>query len=328
MTTASLAVPRVPRVSGHVAGTGLVLAGLFAQEFGAALAAGLFPRAGASGVATLRLVVAAVLLWAVCRPRVRGRSRADWAVVGAFGATLACMNITFYQAIDRIPLGAAAALEVLGPLALSVITARRASSWLWAALALGGVALLGRDGFDRLDPVGVGFALAAGALWACYIVLAARAGSRFPKADGLALAMAVGAVLSLPIGLVDAGTRLLDPVTLGLGAAVGILSSALPYTLELLALRRITPATFAVLASLLPALAAAAGFLVLDQRLAPLDLTAIALVITAATGAVRTAPRAAPLTQDSPATDTPVVHNGPTIHRSPESTPHPISSPH
>ncbi|MFF5551549.1 EamA family transporter [Streptomyces olivaceoviridis] len=294
--TAARPAPPAPEAQGRPAGgpalgTGLVLGGLLAQEFGAAMAASLFPRAGALGIVALRLTVSAVLLLAVCRPRVRGHRRADWTVIVAFGVALAGMNTLFYQAIARIPLGTAVTLEVLGPLVLSVVTARRATSWLWAALALGGVALLGPGGLDSLNGAGVGFALGAAALWAAYILLSARTGARFPKADGLALAMAVGAVFSLPAGLADAGGRLLDPVTLGLGAAVAVLSSALPYTLEMLALRRLAPATFAVLMSLAPAVAALAGYLVLNQSLTGIDLVAITLVVTASAGAVRASSR-------------------------------------
>ena len=158
------------------------------------------PRAGALGVVTLRLVVAAVVLLVVCRPRLRGHSRADWGTVVVFGLTMAAMNGLFYQAVDRIPLGPAVTLEVLGPLALSVLASRRAVNLVWAGLALGGVFLLGGGGFDRLDPTGVAFALAAGAMWAAYIVFSARTGRRFPQADGLALAMVVAAVLFLPLG--------------------------------------------------------------------------------------------------------------------------------
>lgn len=264
----------------------LVLGGALSLQFGSALAALLFPRAGAFGVVTLRLCFAAVLLLAVCRPRLRGHSRRDWALVAAFGLTLAGLNTLFYQAIERIPLGATVTLEVLGPLVLSVVASRRMLSVVWAALALAGVGLLGRGGLTDLDGAGVAFALAAGVLWACYIVLSARVGRRFARADGLALALGIGAVVSLPSGLVSAGPALLDPVTLGLGAVVALLSSMLPYTLELLALRRLAAATFAVLMSLGPAIAALAGFLVLDQGLAPAQLVGIALVVGASAGAV------------------------------------------
>ncbi|MGJ5827097.1 EamA family transporter [Streptomyces ossamyceticus] len=260
------------------------------MQFGGALAVSLMPRAGALGVVTLRLVVAALVLLVVCRPRLRGHSRADWGTVVAFGITMAAMNGLFYQSLARIPLGPAVTLEVLGPLTLSVVASRRAVNLVWAGLALCGVFLLGGGGggFGDLDPVGVAFALSAGAMWAAYIVFSARTGRRFPQADGLALAMVVAAVLFLPLGVVESGARLLTPTTLALGAAVAVLSSVLPYTLELLALRRLPSSTFAVLMSLEPALAAAAGFLILDQTLSATESLAIALVIGASMGAVRT----------------------------------------
>ncbi|MFI7383402.1 EamA family transporter [Streptomyces sp. NPDC049813] len=275
---------------GALGPVGLVLAGCVSVQFGGALAVSLMPRVGAVGVVTIRLVVAALVLMVVCRPRLRGHSRADWGTVLAFGVAMGGMNMIFYQAAARIPLGLAVTFEVLGPLTLSVLASRRAVNFLWAGLALCGVFLLGGagDGLGGLDPVGVGCALAAGGMWAAYIVFSARTGRRFPQADGLALAMAVAAVLSLPLGVVAAGTRLLDPVTIGLGAAVAVLSSVLPYTLELIALRRLPASTFAVMMSLEPAIAALAGFLVLSQALSWLEALAIALVIAASMGAVRT----------------------------------------
>ena len=267
---------------------GLVLAGGISVQFGAALAVTLMPRAGALGVVTLRLFAAAVVLLVVCRPRLRGHSRTDWGTVVVFGITMGAMNGLFYEAVDRIPLGTAVTLEVLGPLALSVVASRRLINLLWAGLALAGVFLLGGGGFGDLDPVGVVLALGAGAMWATYIVFSARTGRRFPQADGLALAMAVAALLFLPLGIAEAGTRLLDPTTLALGSSVAVLSSVLPYTLELLALRRLPAHTFAVLMSLEPAIAATAGFLILDQALTATEAAAIALVIAASIGAVRT----------------------------------------
>jgi inner membrane transporter RhtA len=273
---------------GSLGPVGLVLAGGISVQFGGALAVSLMPRAGALGVVALRLLVAAVVLLLVCRPRLRGHSRTDWGTVIVFGITMAAMNGLFYQSVARIPLGPAVTLEVLGPLALSVWSSRRAINLVWAGLALGGVFLLSGGGFGSLDPIGVAFALGAGAMWAAYIVFSARTGRRFPQADGLALAMAVGAVLFLPLGLAESGAKLADPVTLALGAAVAILSSVLPYTLELLALRRLPAATFAILMSLEPAIAATAGFLILDQALSAVQALAIALVIAASMGAVRT----------------------------------------
>jgi inner membrane transporter RhtA len=271
---------------------GLVVGGVLSVQFGAAVAVLLMPRAGAIGVVTLRLVLAALVMLAVCRPRIRGYSRSDWSTVVIFGTVMAAMNMLFYQAAERIPLGPAVTLEVLGPLTLSVIVSRRLVNLLWAGLALCGVFLLSGlasgDGFERLDPVGALFAVAAGVMWAGYIVFSARTGRRFPKADGLALALAVGAVLTVPLGLAESGTKLIEPSIIGLGLAVALLSSVLPYTLELLALRRLPSSTFAVLMSLEPAVAAMAGFLVLSQALSPTDALAIALVIAASMGAVRT----------------------------------------
>ncbi|RKT06096.1 inner membrane transporter RhtA [Streptomyces sp. 3211.6] len=270
----------------------LVVAAGVSVQFGAALAVMIMPRAGAAGVVTLRLAAAALVLLLVCRPKVRGYTRSDWGTVLAFGVAMAGMNGLFYQSIDRIPLGPAVTLEVLGPLALSVLVSRRLVNLLWAGLALAGVALLsthggGGLGLGSLDPLGAAFAVGAGAMWAAYIVFSARTGRRFPQADGLALAMAVAAVISLPLGVAQSGSALLAPATLALGLGVAVLSSVLPYTLELLALRRLPAPTFAILMSLEPAIAATAGFLVLHQALSLLDALAIALVIAASMGAVR-----------------------------------------
>ncbi|MGP3986661.1 EamA family transporter [Streptomyces sp. 3N207] len=283
--------PGTSGVGGPRAGpgaVGLVLGSAFSLQFGSAVAALLFPRAGALGVVALRLIFSAVLLLALFRPRLRGYTRADWLAVVGLGVALGTMNSLFYQAIDRIPLGAAVTLELLGPLTLSVIASRRVISLVWAALAGAGVYLLAVGDFGRLNVAGVAFALAAGAMWVAYILFNARAGARFPKVDGLALAMGIGALVSAPLGVVSAGTALLDPVTLGLGAAVAVLSSGLPYTLEMLALRRMPAATFAVLMSLMPVAATTAGFVVLHQNLGPAQLLAIALVVAASMGAVRT----------------------------------------
>jgi inner membrane transporter RhtA len=277
-----------PRRRTSLGAVGLVLAGAFSVHSGAAVATTLFPRAGIGAVVAMRLVFGAVLLLAVCRPTIRGRGRADWALITAFGAVLAGMNTIFYEAIERIPLGPAVTLEVLGPLALSAVAARRASSLLWAALALAGVALLGESGFDRLNLTGAALALVAGALWAAYVVLSSRTGSRFPKADGLALAMGVAGLLTLPLGVAGAGPALYDPAILGLGLAVAVLSSVLPYSLEMVALRRLPTATFAILMSLGPAVAALAGFVIIGQELTATEVAAIALVIAASIGAVRT----------------------------------------
>ncbi|WP_372504744.1 EamA family transporter [Streptomyces telluris] len=292
--SATAAAPLVTRHAagrGSLGGAGLVLAGAVTGQFGSAFAALLFPRAGALGAVALRVTFAALLLLVVTRPRLRGHSRADWSVAVGFGLALGGMNILFYQAIDRIPLGAAVTLEVLGPLLLSVVASRRPAGLVWAGLALAGVFLLGRGDFGRLGVAGVAFALGAGAMWAAYIVLNARAGARFPRLDGLAIAMTVAALVSLPPGIGAAGGTLLEPGVLGLGLAIAVMSSGVPYALETLALRRLPAATFAVLTSLAPALAAMAGYLVLDQGLSLLQCAAVAMVVAASAGAIRTGNR-------------------------------------
>lgn len=286
--------------AGVVGAAGLVVLGLVCQEVGAGIAVLLFPDAGPLGMVLLRLVFSAALLLLVFRPALRGRSRADWLTVAAFGGALAVMNALFYLALERLPLGPTVTIEYLGPLLLSVVVARRASVWLWAALALAGVALLARGGFGALDPIGVVLAAGAGAAWIGYILLSARTGRRFARLDGLAIAMAIGGLGMLPFGILSAGPALLDARVLALGLAVAVLSSAIPYGLELLALRRLPAETFSILLSLAPALAAAAGFVVLHQTLEAWDAVAIALVVVASMGAVRSAGRRRPEPEPAP----------------------------
>lgn len=278
--------------SGSTSAVALVLVGLACQEVGASLAVLLFDEVGPLGMVMLRLVFAAIVLLLIARPSLRGHSRAAWLAVVRFGLVLALMNGLFYLALERLPLGVTVTIEVLGPLTLSIIAARRASAWVWAGLAFLGVVALGGGGWDRLDALGVVFALGAAASWALYILASARVGREFVRLDGLALAMAVGAVLSLPFGIVDAGGALLRPDLLALGAGVAVLSSTIPYALELSALRRLAASTFAILMSLGPATASVAGFLLLGQHLSMLEVAGIALVIAASIGAVLMAPRA------------------------------------
>lgn len=286
-----MTAPVAQRAGAPLGAVGLVLAGLICQEVGAGVAVTLFPQVGAIGMVALRLGFSAVILLAVFRPSPRRRSRSDWVTVLGFGLVLALMNALFYEAIARIPLGTAVTIEFLGPLVLSVVASHRASAWLWAVLALAGVGLLGRQGFDSLDPVGVAFALGAGTMWVGYILLAARTGRRFARLDGLAIAMAFGAIVTIPIGVASGGPAILSPAVLLFGLAVAVLSSAIPYGLELLALRRLPSATFSILLSLAPALAALAGLVILHQTLDPLDALAIALVVVASMGAVHAAAR-------------------------------------
>lgn len=254
----------------------------------------------------LRVLFSAVILLPIARPHLgirrrpriergaasgnveqRGGIRASsWLTVAGFGLVLALMNGLFYLSLDRIPLGAAVTIEVLGPLVLSVVAARRALAWLWAGLAAVGVALLGEGSFGHLDRLGVLLAAGAGTSWAFYILLSRETGRRFARLDGLAIAMTIGTLATAPFGIVSAGASLLRPEVLLLGAAVALLSSAVPYGLELLALRRLHASTFATLMSLAPATASLAGLVLLGQAFTWVGAIAVLLVVAASIGAV------------------------------------------
>lgn len=268
-----------------------VLGSAFSLQFGAALAVLLLQRVGVLGAGALRLTLAAIVLMLIARPAVRSRSRSDLVLVVAFGLVLGTMNLCFYAAAARLPLGIAVTLEFLGPLGLAIVTSHRVRDLMWVVLAGLGVVLLGEGGLSGLDPVGVAFALAAATCWAGYILLGSRTSRRYARSEGLAIGMVVAAVLAIPLGVAGGGSALLDPTVLAFGLGVALLSSVLPYSLEMAALRRIPPRTFGVLMSLEPAVAALAGFLVLDQRLSPWQLVAISLVVVASAGATRSATR-------------------------------------
>ena len=274
--------------------TALVIGAVASVQVGASLAKGLFDEAGPGGTVLLRMAFAALLLAAIWRPRVRGRERVDWALTAAFGLALAGMNLAFYSALDRIPLGVAVTLEFTGPLAVAVAGSRRALDGLWVVLAAAGILLLADLSGGGTDALGMALALVAGAFWAAYILLGARVGKAFPGGSGLAIAMVFGTAMLLPFGVADGGSALLDAEVLAAGAAVALLSSAVPYSLELEALRRLPARVFGVLMSLEPAMAALAGFIVLGEVLGEREIAAIALVVIASAGAARTAESAPP----------------------------------
>jgi inner membrane transporter RhtA len=260
---------------------GLVLASVVSPQFGAAFAVTLFGELGPGGAAFLRLAFAAIVLWLIWRPRLAG----DLRLAGAFGVTLGLMNWSFYEAIDRIPLGVAVTIEFAGPLLLAVVGSRRRLDALWIVLAAAGIVLLVNPTGGSMDPVGVGFAIATALLWAAEISLSKRVGGAFPGGSGLAIAMVVGALIVLPAGVAQAQGALMRPDLLGAAFVVALASSVLPYSLELEALRRLPAAVYGVLMSLDPAVAALAGFVVLGQDLGPRELVAIAMVIVASAGA-------------------------------------------
>jgi inner membrane transporter RhtA len=278
---------------------GLVLVGIGSVQFGSAIARTLFDDVGPAGTVMMRVAFAALLLVALWRPQVAGHDRGDLLLAAAFGLTLAAMNLTFYESLNHIPLGPAVTCEFVGPLGVAVVGSRRPLDLLWVALAAGGIVLLAAPSGSGLNAVGVILALTAGLWWAAYILLSARVGRVFPGGNGLALAMVVAAVLVLPVGIAQGGSNLLEPGVLAAGFGVAVLSSVIPYSLELEALRRLPPHVFGVLMSLEPAAAAIAGLIVLDQVLKANEWAGMALVIVASAGATRYAGRSAPMPRDA-----------------------------
>lgn len=268
----------------------LVLGAIASVQLGSAFAKTIFDEVGAGGTVFLRVALSAVVLALLWRPRVRAHARADLWLAAAFGLCLAGMNTSFYFALDRIPLGIAVTLEFIGPLGVAVLGSRRRLDLVWVALAAAGILLLSGFGGARLDGLGVALALGAGVLWGTYILISARVGQAFPGGDGLAIALIVAAAVLVPVGIGDGGADLLTVHVLAVGLLVAMLSSAIPYSFELEALRRMPANVFGVLMSLEPAAAALAGLVVLGQDLIAREIAAIGLVVVASAGAARTAP--------------------------------------
>ncbi len=271
----------------------LVIIAIASVQLGSSLAKDLYSAAAPLTVAWLRLLGAAVVLGLITRPRLRARSASDWAWVVAYGLCLAGMNVTFYLAIERIPIGMAVTLEFLGPLGVSVALSRRARDLLWVGLAAVGVALLGFSPGD-LDPVGVFWALAAACLWAGYILLAGPTGRRWSGVSGVAVAFWVGLAGLTPVVWALDLFPAAVPAVWGLGLMIGLLSSAIPYGLEMMALRRIEPRIFGILMSLEPAAAALFALALLGETLRPIEILAMACVVVASIGVVRSSRPARP----------------------------------
>ncbi|TWG97343.1 inner membrane transporter RhtA [Nocardioides sp. J9] len=268
------------------AAIGLVVLSIASVQLGAGFAKLLFEDLEPDGVVWLRLATSALVLLVWARPRLRGRTRLDWLVAARYGACLGLMNWAIYQSFSRIPIGVAVTIEFIGPLVLAAVGFRRPRDLGWVVLAAVGVVLLG---FERghLDPAGVAFALLAGAGWAGYILSSAATGARWPGIDGLAVAALIAVGLLSPLLLTVDGGDLVDDRVLLIGAAVGLLSSVVPYSAELVALRTLPAATFGVLMSLEPAAAALAGLAVVGEDLAPVQWLAIGCVVVASVGATR-----------------------------------------
>lgn len=263
----------------------LVVLAIASVQTGSAVARTLFDDLGVAGTALMRLLVAAAVLLAVLRPPVRTWTGGQWGAAALLGVALAGMNLVFYHSLDLIPLGVAVTVEFTGPLLLALVQTRRLVDLGFALLAGAGVALLGLSAASgSIEPLGLVLAFTAGLFWAGYIVSSARVGRLLPGVDGLAVALAVAAVLVLPFGASEA-TAVVDQPQLLVGVvSVALLSSIVPYGLELVALRRIPTRVFGVLMSLQPAAAAISGWVILNQALQPVELTALAMVSLASVG--------------------------------------------
>ena len=265
----------------------LVLAAIVSVQFGAAIAKSLFSVVDPTAIAWLRMAFAALVFFAIARPRFTGRTWSQWRVALGYGVCLAVMNWAIYQSFARIPLGLAVTIEFLGPLAVAVATSRRLRDLLWAILAAAGVVLLGWSPAP-LDPVGIGFALLAGAAWAGYILLSGPVARRWAGLTGATVGSMVGALVWAVPGILAGGTALWQPWVLLVGLGVGVLSSTIPYGLELVARRSIPSGTFSVLMSLEPAVAALSALVILGELLSPVEVVAMGCVIVASIGATRT----------------------------------------
>lgn len=268
-----------------------VLVAMMVIQSGASLAKTLFPVIGPEGTTALRVGFAALILSMVFRPWKNWPARKDQKALWLYGISLGGMNLMFYMAIERIPLGIAVALEFTGPLAVALLSSKRKLDLLWVALAMAGIALLlpWQTDASALDPLGVALALGAGACWAGYIIFGQKTGGALHGGTAVALGMAVAALFLFPIGLASAGTALFSWTVLPFAFAVALLSSAIPYSLEMVALKRLPAQSFSILMSLEPAIAALAGLIILAEQLSLLQWLAIFSVIAASLGSSLTA---------------------------------------
>ena len=263
-----------------------ILVAAFSVQAGAAIAKGIFPSIGAAGTAAIRTGLAAIILLALFRPRLDRFTAEQWRAVVPYGITIGVMNLFFYQALVRIPLGLTVALEFVGPLALAILGSRRALDVVWVVLAITGIALIAPFEADgAIDPVGVVFALLTGACWAAYIVLGGRVSQRLEGGVAVAVGMTIAAVTIMPYALAVGGMEKFALPLLLPCVAMAVLSSALPFALEMKALRLLPSRTFSVLMSLEPVIAALCGLLLLGEHLTRAQWAAVALIVIASAGA-------------------------------------------
>jgi inner membrane transporter RhtA len=268
-----------------------VLLSILSVQCGAAIAKTLFPALGAAGTATLRIGISAIILWIVYRPNVKTITAKQWKSVIPYGLSLGAMNVIFYLAIERIPIALGVTLEFVGPLLLAIVGSKQIVDFLWAFLAAVGIALIAPWNNNGIDLLGVLFALLAGGFWSGYIILGGKISKIMKGGDAVAIGMLFATILILPFGLLSSKIGHLNPKYLAMGAALALLSSAIPFSLEMKALKHIPARTFSILMSLEPAVAAICGLIFLQEYLSLKECLAIAAVIIASVGSTLSAKR-------------------------------------
>lgn len=271
-----------------------VIFAIISVQTGAAIAKTLFPVLGAAATASLRIGLSAILLWAVYRPNLFKITRNQWRIVIPYGVSLGTMNLIFYLALERIPIGLAVTLEFIGPLVVAVLGSKRLLDYLWVLLAAAGILLIAPWSNDKIDLIGVVFALLAGALWATYIILGGKISKIMKSGEAVATGMLFGTLVILPFGIIGNGFQSLTPTFFSLGLALALLSSAIPFTLEMKALGQLPARTFSILMSLEPAVASICGLLFLHEYLAFNEVLAVLFVIIASVGSTITSRKVTP----------------------------------
>ncbi|OXB00830.1 EamA family transporter [Flavobacterium pectinovorum] len=266
-----------------------VLLAIISVQCGAAIAKTLFPAIGAAGTASIRIGVSALILLLAYRPNLKAITREQWKIVVPYGLSLGAMNLIFYLAIERIPIGLAVTLEFIGPLLVAIIGSKRLIDYCWILLAAAGIVLIAPWSNERIDPLGVLFALIAGGLWAAYIVLGGKISRIMNDGQAVSTGMLFAAILILPFGFYENGLANLTPKLFGMGVALALLSSAIPFTLEMKALGQLPPRTFSILMSLEPAAASVCAFIFLQENLSFYEILAVVCVVAASVGSTLTA---------------------------------------
>lgn len=266
-----------------------VLLAIISVQCGAAIAKTLFPTIGAAGTASMRIGVSALILLLAYRPNLKAITNEQWKIVVPYGLSLGAMNLIFYLAIERIPIGLAVTLEFIGPLLVAIIGSRRLIDYCWILLAAAGIVLIAPWSNERIDPLGVLFALIAGGLWAAYIVLGGKISRIMNDGQAVSTGMLFAAILILPFGFYENGLANLTPKLFGMGIALALLSSAIPFTLEMKALGQLPPRTFSILMSLEPAAASVCAFIFLQENLSFYEILAVFCVVVASAGSTLTA---------------------------------------